>query len=302
MSASLIALALMQISIPLGPKPRVNEPERAPISVAGPQWAAACAGSNLWNQAAPPVRIHANTYYVGTCGIAALLITGPDGHILVDGGTSRGADLIADNVRALGFRLNDVRYILTSHEHFDHVGGVARLQALTGASVVASSAAARVMAVGKEAATDPQAGKLEDFAAVQVGRPVGQGSTVRLGDIQVTAHTTPGHTDGAMSWTWESCDGGVCRSIAYVDSLSPASNDTYRFTDHPDRVAAFRSSIAKVADLRCEIIVTPHPEASGLPTRFAAGKPLLDDQGCKAYAVSRTRLLDERLAKEAAPK
>ena len=100
-----VALAAMQLSIPIGPRPRVNEPVRAPIAQAGPAWAAACGESTDWDRPAPPVRIHGNTYLVGTCGISAILVTGSNGHVLIDTGTERGADLIADNIRALGFRL-----------------------------------------------------------------------------------------------------------------------------------------------------------------------------------------------------
>ena len=125
-------LAAAQISIPLGKPPRVIEQPRAPIESAGPRWATVCDGAkdpDSWNKPAPPVRIHANTYLVGTCGISSILIVGSDGDILIDGGTEQGADLIADNIRALGFRLQDIRFILHSHEHFDHV---AALQSCSG--------------------------------------------------------------------------------------------------------------------------------------------------------------------------
>src|ERR687893_388900 len=97
-----LALAAQQISIPLG-KPRHIEQPRAPIETAGPAFDAACDDNDDWDKPAPPVRIHANTYLVGTCGIASILITGSDGHILIDGGTETGAELIAANVRRLGF-------------------------------------------------------------------------------------------------------------------------------------------------------------------------------------------------------
>ena len=84
--------------------------------------------------ACPPGPIHANTYLVGTCGISAILITGEDGHVLIDSGTEAGAELVADNIRQLGFSLRDIRFLLISHEHIDHVGGIARLQQLTGAT------------------------------------------------------------------------------------------------------------------------------------------------------------------------
>jgi metallo-beta-lactamase class B len=127
------------------------------------------------------------------------------------------------------------------------------------------------------------------------------GEEVPLGNLMLSAMATPGHTAGAMSWRWISCDGGVCRTIVYADSLHAVSNDTYRFSDHPAEVAAFRASIAKIAASPCEILVTPHPSPSHMPERLALGRPLLDDQACKNYATARAKDLDERLAKEAAP-
>src|SRR4051812_7019982 len=121
-------LAAQGISIPLGKPPRIIEQARAPIESAGPRWAAACDGSQDWEKPAPPVRIHANTYYVGTCGISSILIVGNAGDILIDGGPEGAADIIAHNIRELGFSLRDIRIILNSHEHFDHAGGIARLQ------------------------------------------------------------------------------------------------------------------------------------------------------------------------------
>ena len=295
-------LAVQGVVVPLGKAPRVIEQPRAPIQTAGPRWALACKDSDDWNKAAPPVRIHANTYMVGTCGISSILITGTEGHVLIDGGTEEGADLIAANIRRLGFKVEDVRFILHSHEHFDHVGGVAKLQRMSGATLVASAAAAKVFATGAAGADDPQAGMHKPFAPATVGRIVRDGEEVRLGNIMLTAMATPGHTAGALSWRWVSCDGGVCRTIVYADSLSPVSRDDFRFSDHPQYLAAYRAAIAKIAASPCEILVTPHPSASGMKERFALGEPLLDTNACKTFAADRTKALDERLAKEAAGK
>jgi metallo-beta-lactamase class B len=299
MFASLAALALggQQIVIPLG-TPRQVERPRAPIEQAGPAWARACKDWDEWDKPAPPVRIHGNTYLVGTCGISAILVTGSDGHVLIDGGTDKGADLIAANIRALGFTLGDVKYLLHRHEHDDHVGGIARLQQLTGATLVASAPAARVFATGTAGAEDPQAGMNKPFRAATVGRTIADGDSVRLGNLQLTAIATPGHTPGALSWRWESCDGGVCRAMVFADSLSPVSRDDYRFSAHPAYLAAFRQSLARIAAARCEILLTPHPAASDLPARLAKGRTLLDADGCKNYAAALTTRLDQRLAKE----
>ncbi len=114
MFASLAPLLLLaaQISIPLGKAPAQIEKPIAPLEIAGPEFDAACGGSEEWEKPAPPVRIFGNTYFVGTCGISSILVTSPKGHILIDSGTEADADLIAANIRALGFRVTDVRIIL----------------------------------------------------------------------------------------------------------------------------------------------------------------------------------------------
>jgi metallo-beta-lactamase class B len=302
MFASLAFLAaLQQIVIPLQkPPPQVEKPI-APIAVNGPLFAAACKDWDDWDKPAPPVRIHANTYLVGTCGISSILITGEQGDVLIDGGTEAGADLIAANIQKLGFRLGDVKIILQSHEHIDHIGGVARLQRLTGAQVYASPAAARVLTTGVAGPDDPQAGMQKPIPVTRVDRVIQDGGTVRLFDILLTATASPGHTPGALTWNWESCHGGICRSIVYADSLTPVSRDEYRFSDHPQYLAAFRASIAKVAALPCEILLTPHPSASDMINRLALAKVDGPNQ-CRDYAAGLTKQLDERLAKEAAAK
>ena len=303
MFASILGPALLvaaQISIPLGKAPRVIEQPRAPIDVAGPLWASQCNGSDDWTKPAPPVRIHANTYLVGTCGISSILIVGDQGDILIDGGPEEAADLIAANIQDLGFRMQDIKFILNSHEHPDHIGGIAKLQRMSGATIVASAPAAKVFESGSANADDPQAGTLKAVPTASVGRVVRDGEEVRLGNLMLTAMATPGHTSGSLSWRWVSCDGGVCRTIVYADSLTPVSSPNYRFSDHPAYLAAFRASITKIAASPCEILLTPHPGASEMPKRLALGEPLFDDGACKVYAAQAAKNLDERLAKEAA--
>ena len=303
MSVSMALLALVAaqtFSIPLQKPPPTVERPIAPVETAGPAFDAACEGSEDWDKPAPPVGVYGNTYYVGTCGISAILITSPQGHILIDSGTEAGAELVAENIRALGFRLTDVKFLLHSHEHHDHVGGMARLQQLTGAQIVASPAAAAVLKTGAAGQGDPQAGTLKAFPAANVGRIIRDGEIVRLGDNVMTAVATPGHTPGALSWRWGSCKRGVCRQVVYADSLSPVSSETYRFSDRPAYVQSYRASIEKVRRLACDILLTPHPSASKMPERFALRAPIENPEACRDYAASLTARLDERLAKEAA--
>jgi metallo-beta-lactamase class B len=304
MFASIIFLAAAQltpiVTVPLGKTPPQVERPIAPIETAGPAYDAACDGSDEWEKPAPPVRIFGNSYFVGTCGISSILITSKQGHILIDGGTEADAPLIAHNIQDLGFRLSDVKIILQSHEHFDHVGGVARLQQLTGAQVYSSPAAAAVLRTGAAGKDDPQSGLSKPFPAARVDHVIQDGEMVRVGDSIVIAVATPGHTPGALTWHWGSCDGGICRQIVYADSLTPVSRDDYKFSDHPAYLQAYRASFGKVAALDCDILITPHPSASGMPDRFAGRAPLENRESCRDYAASLSRKLDERLAKEAA--
>src|SRR6185369_12057353 len=180
-------------------------------------------------------------------------------------------------------------------EHLDHVGGIARLQQLSGAQLYASPAAARVFKTGAAGADDPQAGLSKPFPSAKVDRVLRDGETVRLGNLMLTAVATPGHTPGALTWHWVSCDGGVCRSIVYADSLTPVSRDDYRFSDHPEYLAAYRASIARVAALDCEILLTPHPSASDMVKRLGRAE-VENPNACRVYAAALTKQLDERLA------
>src|SRR5688500_18546918 len=146
-----------------------------------PYPAANCANCAAWNQPQAPVRIHGNTWYVGTRGLTALLITSPEGHVLIDGALPNSAPLILANVRALGFDIRDVRLILNSHVHYDHAGGIAALQRASGARVAASRPSAPVLERGTSAAGDPQHGELLDFPPVRNVRRVADGETLRVG-------------------------------------------------------------------------------------------------------------------------
>ena len=125
---------------------------------------------------------------------------------------------------------------------------------------------------------------------------------VRLGNSIVMAVATPGHTPGALTWHWGSCDGGICRQIVYADSLTPVSRDDYRFSDHPAYLQGYRASYRK--GRRRSIAtscITPHPSASGMPDRFApAVRRSRIARPAATTAASLSKELDERLAKEAA--
>ncbi len=267
--------------------------------------ATACAADAGWNDPATPRRIHGSTWFVGTCGITALLVTSPQGHVLLDGATPKGGAQILANIRALGFKPEDVRAIVLSHEHVDHAGGLAALQAATGAPVLARAPAVQTLQRGASDRSDPQLLALDRFPAVDRVQVIADDEVVKVGPLSLQAIATPGHTPGGTSWTWRSCAAADCRQIVYADSLTAISDDVYRYTDeseHPGVVGAFRQTLSRVSALDCEILLTPHPSASQMWSRIGPGatQALVDTGACRAYAATAGKRLDQRVAEETA--
>lgn len=259
-----------------------------------------------WSTPVRPFNIYGNTWYVGSKGLSAVLVTSPQGHVLLDGTAPANAALVEANIRQLGFKLHDVKIILNSHAHVDHAGAIAQLARDTGAVVYASKAGAFALAAGGKDPDDPQYSGKADYAPVQA-RTLDASGHVRVGGIDIVAHATPGHTPGSTSYTWRACEQGRCVDVVYADSLTAFSNATYRFTDdtaHPDRVERFRRSIAIVGALPCDVLITTHPDVSDFlehATPDAAGHHpagLIDQGACKRLATRSTNMLDKKLADE----
>lgn len=262
-------------------------------------WAETCEDWDDWDKPAPLFRVFANTWHVGTCGISVVLIAGDGEFLLIDSGTEGGAQVVLDNLQALAVDPQDIALMLTSHEHFDHVGGMAILQQATGADVLTSAAAAPVLRSGNVSLDDPQTGMHDAMQPVaNVGiYGVGDDYSDVLERFAIAAIETPGHTPGALTWHWESCNDEQCLTIAYADSLSPVSREDYRFSDHPEYVQAYREGIARLAELDCDVLLTPHPSASHMRDKLVAGD-LASGMDCAAYAENRLAALEARLAQE----
>ncbi len=259
----------------------------------------ACAGRDGWSDTAPPAHVFANVYMVGTCGIVSLLITTPQGHFLIDGATAEAAADIAENIRILGFDPKDVRYLLGTHEHVDHAGGLAELQRITGAKFVTRAEAKAAMESGMPHPTDPQRGLLPLFEGPKADMVIRDGDTLRIGKQVVKMIATPGHTPGGSSWTWQSCDDEKCQQMIFAESLNAVSTDAYRFTDHPEYVATLRGSIAMIGAIgKCDILIGGHPAQTEFFERLAGEKPLADPASCKTYAEKALARLETRLARE----
>lgn len=266
-----------------------------------------CSQCATWNAPQEPFRIYGNTYYVGPHGISSVLITSPGGHILIDGTIAESAPQIAAHIRSLGFQLKDVKVILSSHIHYDHAGGIAELQRLTGATVMASPSSAKVLAKGGVDRADPQFGELPPIAKVANVKVLKEGETVHVGTLALTSHPTPGHTPGGTSWTWTSCEASRCYHMVYADSVSAISADKYKFTHNatnPNAVQDFEKSFTFLESVPCDILLTVHPEVADLWAKMEqrkAGKtpdPLVNPGQCRELAQNARKQLDARVARE----
>lgn len=280
------------------------------LTLAGHVNAAAieCSWCEVWNKEQAPFQIYGNTYYVGPRGLSSVLITSPQGHVLIDGALPQSAPLIAKHVEQLGFKMTDVKVILNSHTHYDHAGGIAELQKLSGAKVIASDKAAPVLRSGRVGPDDPQVEHLDPFPGVSNVEALGRRASVQIGPLQLSVIHTPGHAPGGTSWRWQSCEADRCLNLIYSDSLNPVADKSFKYSGHPRYPTAAQdltTSMEAIAAAPCDILLTAHPELSGLwSTIDERGNgdraKLVDPAACQRYVATTRQLLSKRLAGEKA--
>ena len=263
-----------------------------------------CPDDAGWSDPTPPRKVFGNTWYIGTCGISALLITGDDGHVVIDGATPEAGPMIVQSIRTLGFDPRDVRVLLNTHEHVDHAGGINAIQQATGAPLRARRPGLIALRKGDMDFRDPQLSfRMPAFPPVEVIETLADNAAVRVGALEIQTHATPGHSLGGTSFTWTSCEGDVCHTMAFADSLSAVAPESYRFSNpaaNPAFAAMLRTTFETVAALPCDVLISPHPVASRLWYRLgdAPSEPLVDPTACRRYAEAGAKRLDARLETE----
>jgi len=227
----------------------------------GYQWQAAIKR----NRSIPdePFRIAGNLYYVGATGVTSFLITGPEGHVLIDGGYPETAPLIIASIRKLGFDIKDVKVLLNSHAHFDHAGGLRALQQASGAALWISEGDAPVIAAGgrgDRASFGPlRLLGVGRFPAPRVDHRFGDGDTIRVGPLALTAHVTAGHTPGCTSWSFPVRDGD--RELLAVDVCSLSLLPFMRFVEpesYPGIRSDFERSFTTLRALPADLFLASH--------------------------------------------
>jgi metallo-beta-lactamase class B len=246
-----------------------------------------------WNRPVEPFRVVGPIYYVGAAGVSAFLITSSQGAILLDGGLPETAPQIAANVTKLGFNVRDIRFLLNSHAHFDHAGGLAELKRVSGAKLVASKGDAPALRSG-------HAG----IPAVAVDRVIGDRETLTVGDTTLQAVMTPGHTKGCTTWTMNARDGGRPLRVVFYCSTSVVA-PLVGNTDYPTIIDDYERSFRTLRRLEADVFLANHPNFFELDRKrkqLTTGRdnPFVDSNEFHEFVTTSERAFRAALAKQRA--
>ena len=225
---------------------------------------------------AEPFRIAGNLYYVGANDVTSFLITGPEGHVLIDGGYPGTAPMIMQSIAKLGFNIRDVKVLLNSHWHLDHAGGLAELQKASGAELWVSEGDAETVARG--GAGDPSLGPFRflfylpgfHYPKPHVDHRFKDGAKIRVGTTELTARVTPGHTRGCTTWTFPVKDGD--RELLAVDvcGLELGLPVWLLKRTYPEFETDFEHTFATLRSIPADIFLATHARHFGRYRKFQA--------------------------------
>ncbi|TCP34890.1 metallo-beta-lactamase class B [Sphingomonas sp. BK235] len=223
-----------------------------------------------WTQPRAPLHLLGPITYVGTRGLGAYLIRTSAGAILVDATMAENVPAIERNIRSLGVKLSDVKYILVSHAHFDHVGGLERMRRDTGARVLAGRGDVAALRAGTPPG-ETNYGVVR-FAPVAQVSPVDDGQRVTLGGVTLRAVATPGHTPGCTSWVMQVTDKGRPLQVVFAGSITVAGNTLVGNRRYPSIVRDYRATFDRVERLRADVVLPMHPESADVFERARTGR------------------------------
>ena len=252
------------------------------------------------NQPVKPFKIAGDLYYVGASDITSYLIATPKGLILLDSGFAETVPQVEANIKTLGFKLSDVKFLLNSHAHIDHAGGLATLKHDTHATLEVSAADAALIARGGH--DEPNYGDRFLYAPVQADKLLKDGDQVELGGVAMTAHLTPGHTPGCTTWTMRVMDGDKTYDVVFLCSVTAPGFHLVDNPHYPGIAADFTRSFATLKSLPCDIFLGAHGGYYGLQDKIARmrrhepGNPFIDPAGYHAYLDKAEQAFEQELA------
>lgn len=258
--------------------------------------------SRAWNQPVEPFHLIGNIYYVGAKEVSSFLITTPKGHILLDSGLPETVPLIQNNLKKLGFKIEEIKILLNSHAHYDHAGGLAVLKELTGATLMASEADAVLLQNGGKG--DFQWGDKLPYKPVTVDRLLRDNDKVELGGVTLTARLTPGHTKGCTTWTMKVKDGDKLLNAVFIGSTTIPGYKLVDNAKYPGIIADYARSFDLLKSLDCDVFLAPHGsffsmlEKAERLKRGPKTNPFIDPQGYRRFIQRTEADYLEQLKKE----
>jgi metallo-beta-lactamase class B len=230
------------------------------------------------------------------------LVTSPEGHFLIDAAMPETATQIEANIQKLGFKLSDIKFILNTHAHMDHTGGFAQIKKDTGAQLISGEKDKPLLEGGHYPGNDDEFLK---FPPVKVDRVVQNGEKLTLGDVTITANSTPGHSPGCTSWGMTAKDGEVSRSVMIFCSATEALNRLVGNPTYPGIVDDYKRTFAWSKDVHPDVLLAPHPEMYGMPEKRAkiaegAPNPFVKPGEFNAFVDKLEKEFDISLAKQTA--
>jgi len=256
-----------------------------------------------WNTPTEPFKMIGNVYYVGTEGLASYLITSPQGHILVDTVMPEATSQIKANIEKLGFKVTDIKYLVNTHAHIDHTGGLAEMKQASGAQMIAGEADKPLLEGGYYPGAQEDAALA--FPPVKVDRTVREGDTVSVGDVTLTARETPGHSPGCTSWEFSVKDGDATRSVLIFCSGTVALNRLVTNPTYSGIVTDYRKTFARAKDMKVDVLLAPHPEMYGMAEKRAkladgGTNPFVNPGEFKNHVETLEKAFEDALAKQTA--
>ena len=224
-----------------------------------------------WTRPFPAHRVIGNLYAVGTYDLAVFLVTSDEGHILINTGLEDSTGLIRDGIASMGFRLEDVKILLTMQAHWDHTAALAEIKELTGAEMWATAGDARVLADG--GFSDPHFGGEQTFAPVAVDKIIAEGDLVEVGDTRLTVIESPGHTEGSSSYTMRVRENGrdYDVAIANMGTINPGKKLVVDPT-YPGVAEDFANTYRKQKAMNIDVWVSAHGSQYGLHDKYERGQ------------------------------
>jgi metallo-beta-lactamase class B len=253
---------------------------------------------------AEPMHIVGPIHFVGTKGLGVYLITTPAGHILVGGGMPGSSSVIAASIRKLGYKPEDLKILLSNHAHFDHVGTMADLKKLSGASVEVMDGDMELLASGGK--IDYLFGKDPRFyfPPVRADRVLKDGDGVELGGVKLTARRTPGHTPGCSTFVTTVQEGGRSYQVVFPDgtSVNPGTRLVHN-PSYPGILEDYRKTFAVLESLHPDIYLAYHIDDSvWIAKRERAAtegaQAFVDPDGYKSFVADHKARFEQLVAEE----